>query len=151
MIILAPGGPWCGSNAGGAACHTPAAQGFPVALVEIPRPKDWNWSDVHNWHWVGGQQEKQLLEYFIGPKWGPGGCYGGIDDETADAIEKIMRQSELTASLRVDRTKLKESEEAWVYMKLESYPQHIKQQLDEFCADLPPLPASAILTWRNSD
>lgn len=151
MVVLVSGGPWCVGTSGGAAIHTPSAQGFPVALVEILRPKNWRNSIDDGWHWVGGTQEKQLLEYFTGPKWGPGGCYGGLDEESADSIERILQQSELTSFLRVDRAKLNESEEAWVYMNIKSYPEHVKKQLCEFTDDLPPLPTSAILSWRNSD
>lgn len=112
----------------------------------------------------------EIGSYFTGDKWG-GWCSGGIDEETADWVDNVLSQMpvaqpttvhraawlddgagaaldqglaqiDVLKHLRVDRTKLHDSHEAWLHVQIQG--------------GLPPLvpgtdPLPAILTWENSD
>ncbi|RKG63588.1 hypothetical protein D7V80_30090 [Corallococcus sp. CA054B] len=91
-------------------------------------------------------QEDLLRQHFTGPKW-QGACANGIDEETAQEIERILGLSGVTRELgvRVDRARLAESHEAWVYVEVPAQPENGFASLER-------LPASkGILTWANSD
>lgn len=60
------------------------------------------------------------------------GCEG-ITVVTADFIDSILMNIPLSQRMRVDRTRLKECQEAWIYLLSENGCQ------------------SAVLTWNNSD
>lgn len=71
--------------------------------------------------------EDRLIEWFTGPKYN-GWCCEGIDEEDALFIESLLADK----NYKVDRSKLKDSEEAWVWMLLR---------------DVTP----CVLVWTNSD
>ena len=76
--------------------HRRRLEGFFVPLlVHLPPP-----CDIAN----------QLSLYFDGPKWW-GECCWGIDDETADFVERALSNMPGLADIKVDRTKLDESME----------------------------------------
>jgi hypothetical protein len=86
-------------------------------------------------------QARELHEFFTGPKWG-GWCGEGIDDQTADFIDQSLARIPLYEEgfIKVDRSRLWESVEAWIYVDVQEEP----------C--LTGLtPCKAILTWPNSD
>lgn len=91
MIILFPSGVIYSNQVGGTSCLQPKAEGVYVPLV----------SELIN-------QEKLLLEYFTGPKWG-GSCSSGIDDKDADAIDHILSLYIPTSFIKVNRHRLNES------------------------------------------
>ena len=84
---------------------------------------------------------ERLLSHFTGPKWG-GWCAEFIDAETADVIDSILTDVPGRDQIRVDRTKLIDSREAWVHVKIEGPLLGLREH-DE--------PSEAILTWPNSD
>ncbi len=87
--------------------------------------------------------EKQFNTYFTGKKW-KGHCSDGIDEEDADFIDNLLQDSYTTKFLKVDQNKLKDSCEAWIYVKgvrpKEEIP--IIKGFEDF---------EAVLTWQNSD
>ena len=85
------------------------------------------------------EESKQLQEYFTGPKW-RGWCGEGIDEETAAFVDRTLARLRLDGFIKVDRSRLKESVEAWVYVDVPEDP-----YLDGLT------PCKAVLTWPNSD
>jgi hypothetical protein len=81
---------------------------------------------------------------FYGPKW-EGHCYAGIDEETADFVDGLLAASPLTRGIIVDRTRLKESMEAWVHVTITSDSQNDDRAFRGFDG------GSGVLTWDNSD
>lgn len=126
LIILYPSGVYYSNQAGGYACLQPFEEGF--------------YAPLHN---SAFQLEDELNKYFTGKKW-QGWCYQEIDDEDADFIDKLLEKSYTTKFLKVDRTKLKKSFEAWIYVNgtlpNEEYP--IISGFESF---------EGVLVWENSD
>ncbi len=71
--------------------------------------------------------------------WGP---IQGINEERANEIDVILQQFYETKSLNVDRTKLKESEEAWIYVNID---------INSFKLGTEIKSNKGILVWINSD
>jgi hypothetical protein len=159
VIILFPSGVNYSNQAGGHSCLQPEAEGVFVPL-----------------HDEATEQEKMLYSHFTGPKWG-GWCNQYIDDETADFIDNLLELSHHTKILKVDRQRLQDSYESWVYVQIWDQPKeppvsHNMEQgvgltasgeswKDSDYIDFPIEgwlykfygfgPACGILTWRNSD
>jgi hypothetical protein len=91
--------------------------------------------------------EKDLLEYFEGPKHRGTGAIRGLDTDDADFITSIFARWHIH-ELAVDRTRLRDSHEAWVHvvvdgelgggdgLPLKGFPRDSRK---------------GILTWSNSD
>jgi hypothetical protein len=103
------------------------------------------------WKEVPDPQETALREHFTVPKWA-GHCYDGIDDETADFIDRVLSSSAAyTHNLKVNRQRLKERMEAWVYVNIASTVDDegnlIVNGWDfSYCRT-----TEGVLTWQNSD
>ena len=126
LIILCPTGVLISNQTGGYACLHPEVEGIYVPLL----------NDAH-----------ELEAFFTGPKW-QGHCYDGIDEETADFIDAFLMRptgGEL-AFIRVNRDRLKDSHEAWVYVDVTEPP--ATQGINLFTGFGI---ATGILTWPNSD
>ena len=134
LIISHPSGVWYEAQVGGYACFHPQMEGVYVPVWEaFPDP-----------------QETALYEYFTGPKW-VGHCYHGIDDETADFIDRVLSSSAYTQNLTVNRHRLKECMEAWVYVTIASAADeagHLVVNGWDF-SDF--RTTDGVLTWQNSD
>ncbi|NOK09641.1 DUF6210 family protein [Corallococcus exercitus] len=129
LILLWPTGILYSNQTGGSMCLQPQAEGAFLPLVD---------------ELVA--QEDLLRQHFTGPKW-RGACGNGIDEETAQEIDRILGLSSVTRELglRVDRARLEESHEAWVYVEVPAQPENRLASLER-------IPASqGILTWANSD
>ncbi len=86
------------------------------------------------------EESKALEDYFTGPKWG-GWCGEGVDEETAAFIDRTLARLRFDEEfVKVDRARLHESVEAWVYVDV---PKDL--HFDGLT------PCKAILTWQNSD
>ena len=105
IIILDEKGEEITNQTGGYACHHPVERGRFKRLWYIR----FEILEHYFWHILGGY------------------CWSGIDKEIAQAINKILRWT----PIRVDMDRLKDSEEAWLYVKYWGKP--------------------AVLTWCNSD
>jgi Family of unknown function (DUF6210) len=99
LIILQPSGVFYTHETGGYACRHSQEQGV---FVPIHRGPD-------------DDQESLLIDYFTGPKWG-GWCDEGIDEETAKYVDHVLSLGPETDCLTVDRTRLADSMEAWIYV-----------------------------------
>jgi Family of unknown function (DUF6210) len=66
----------------------------------------------------------------------------GIDSERADEIDTLLKSNGFTSGIAVDRTRLQESEEAWVYVILEP---------GEYFAYSGFGRCQGVLVWTNSD
>lgn len=129
LILLWPTGVLYSNQTGGTSCLHPQAEGAYLPLANALTV-----------------QEELLLAHFTGPKW-RGACDRGIDEETAAEVERILGLSHVTRELglRVDRTRLAQSHEAWVHVEIAAQP-------ETDLALLGSIPASqGILTWANSD
>jgi hypothetical protein len=126
VIVIHPSGVFYSNQVGGYATLTPEIEGVYVPLIN---------TEV--------QFEKMLWDHFTGPKW-KRSCAGGIDTEDADVIDGILRAAYPTDLLTVDRSRLSESCEAWVYVDIAPQP-HDGYPLYGFGK------RKGVLTWYNSD
>ncbi|HEX7330792.1 MAG TPA: DUF6210 family protein [Pyrinomonadaceae bacterium] len=129
LIILRSSGVFYIHETGGYACHHERAQGV---FAPLHRPPD-------------DDQEGLLVAHFTGPKW-EGWCDDGIDEATADYVDYVLSLSPETDYLKVDRTRLDDSKEAWIYVNVHE-PGH------EFA--LSPVSGfgecKGVFIWGNSD
>lgn len=72
-----------------------------------------------------------------------GGDWNHIKDSDADVIDKLLRSDDFDF-IKVDRTKLEESFEAWIYVDIEQQSSEL-QLLNGFGN------TKGVLTWMNSD
>lgn len=128
LIILRPSGVYYSNQTGGYACQHPLEEG-----VFVP---------IHSCELDFG---KALSEYFTGSKWN-GWCCDGIDEETAAFMDSLLKKSGLSNEIKVDRTRLKDSREAWVYVNVNT------PAKTNWLSAISGLGlCSAVLTWENSD
>ncbi|AAN48906.1 DUF6210 family protein [Leptospira interrogans] len=113
------------NQTGGYACLQPEVEGVLVPL-----------EDLEN------KIQQSLQKYFTGPKW-RSWCNDGIDEETADFIDSLLKPFYY---LKVNRSKLLQSHEAWIYMELLLQKGDLEYQIYSGF-----LEKSGILTWGNSD
>jgi hypothetical protein len=126
LIILFPSGVLYSNQSGGYACLHPVEEGVFVPIsIEIINLSD------------------SLTMYFTGSKW-RGWCAYGIDEQTADFIDQILQTTSGTNFLKVDRTKLSDSYEAWVYVD-------ISEPNDQVPSIIGFGECKGVLTWLNSD
>lgn len=92
---------------------------------------------------AGGKIElvERLTAHFTGPKWG-GWCSHGIDDETADEIDRLLAEFARRHEITVDRDKLAECCESWIHVRIQGLFLSVAENLGT---------TTAILTWPNSD
>ena len=122
LIVLGPSGTLYSNQSGGLACHHPEAEGVYVPLGSTP---------------------PELEAHFAAGRW-QGRCYAGIDDETARFVEYQLAEHVFggRSSVAVDRSRLAESEEAWIFVMI----------LPNGHAILAPhVGARGIVVWQNSD
>ena len=77
-----------------------------------------------------------------------GYCDRGIDGETADFLDHLLDESRpaFEFPISVDRTRMAESQEAWVYVNVAAPAPDQQASLLEGLT-----PCNAVLTWLNSD
>lgn len=78
--------------------------------------------------------EAQLMRIFDGVV--------DMEEAHADRIDSLLKGSELTKGISVDRERLSDSCEAWVYVNGEETPLSAFKSIGKF---------RAVLTWPNSD
>ena len=137
LIVASPSGVIYSNQAGGTACLQPELEGILIPL--------------RNDCLLEGNQLLSpaiaLEEYFTGEKWRGTGAIHGINDEDADFIDGLLQAHRLTHCLKVDRTRLSESREAWIHVEVTS-DEHTEIPL---FSGLGPYPRPGVLTWPNSD
>ena len=129
LIVRHPSGVRYTNQTGGYACLHPEIEGVYVPLAD-----------------AYSEQVSRLAEHFV-TRWG-GHCYDGIDAETADFIEQVLRTSWVAENLQVDRTRLEDSHEAWIYVRVPGSADSGNPRLQPFSGFLD---AEGVLTWENSD
>ena len=128
LIILQPSGAFYTLETGGYACYHESAEGVFVPVHEETEDS----------------QQGLLTAHFTGPKWN-GWCSEGIDEKDAEYIDYVFSLSPATDYLRVDRFRLDDSKEAWVYIRISE------------SGDDPNCPISGfgnckgVFVWGNSD
>ncbi len=136
VIIEHPTGVIYSNQAGGTACLHPEIEG---AFVPFG-------NEVFAGHRFVSP-ENQLLAYFEGPKHGGTGATNGLDEADADFIDGVLKKVGVRQWIEVDRNRLKESCEAWVFVIV----------LDDeapsvsICSGFGPYRKKGVLTWSNSD
>lgn len=99
LIIIGKSNVVYSNQTGGYSCLDSNAEGWLVPLDD-----------------VGFGLENELYKYFTGPKWN-GCCDKGIDNEDADKIDEILNLYGHTQFIKVNRSKLSASHEAWVHVR----------------------------------
>ena len=93
--------------------------------------------------------ENDLMEYFDGAKYEGTGATDGLDLADADFIDSVLSKWKLFSCMQTDRTRLRESHEAWVYVTI-SGEEEIEDALKLF-RGFGPYPAVGVITWQNGD
>jgi hypothetical protein len=119
LIIKAPTGVYYTSQTGGFACEHPQVEGF---FVPIRTP-------------VGRSEVAALWGRFRG-NWHP------LDEAQADALDALLGRFGVQ-SVRVDRSMLKESKEAWVHIVLTGNVEAVPLDAST--------PLKGVFIWPNSD
>lgn len=138
LIIPYASGVLYENQAGGYACLHPSIEGF-----FIPFGNNIDYYAIEDKS-AGEHLANEMLSYFSNPPWG-GHCYSGLTAEDADYLDNLFHKYEFTKAvdLKVDRTKLGSSVEAWIYVTLDSSKQDIYLKGLEV--------KNAVLTCPNSD
>lgn len=123
LIVLHPSGVLIGNQTNGIAVGAPFEEGVFVPLLE--------------------QYPQQLTKHFLQRY---DYTFDGIDEHTADFVDKILEEAPQTRFLRVNRYKLKLSHEAWVYVL------GLKDCKSDWLTYVSGFPGDeGVLTWPNSD
>ena len=128
LIILQPSGAFYTHETGGYACFHESAEGVFVPLYEGTEEN----------------QEGLLIAHFTGPKW-EGWCDDGIDEPTAEYIDYVFSLSPTTNNLRVDRVRLDDCKEAWIYVTIREPGEDSASPISGF-GD-----CKGVFVWGNSD
>lgn len=76
----------------------------------------------------------------------------GISADAADAIDAVLASQVSTRFLKVDRSRIAESFEAWIYVRVDSKEAGISEGLTEVCGSIYGFGSGrGVLTWPNSD
>lgn len=142
LIILRASGVVYTNQTGGHYCSHPSAEG-----VFMP---------IGN-----GQQQRAISDVF------GGGASSSINEREADAIDEVLSQNPDTRILTVDRARLSDSHESWVFLRVASHPGHFPAlplvgDAETYADPNSPInqsfspifgfgPSVGILTWPNSD
>ena len=120
------------NQAGGHACLQPQAEGFLVPIAN-----DVGLAPKHEFR----SPENELYRYFEKLN----SCGAPLTDNDAAKIEAIIHQLPLWRGLSVDRRRINESVEAWVYVNIAATEER------PVPVDGLSYPFDAILTWTNTD
>jgi hypothetical protein len=137
IILSWPTGIIYSNQTGGTSCLAPEMEG-----AFIPLQNDCTLPDN-----VLLSPAKDLWDYFTGPRWNGTGATNGLEEADGNFIDDLLRKASLFPALRVDRTRLADSHEAWVHVIISS---DESDDLPIF-AGFTPYPRAGVLTWQNSD
>ncbi len=138
LIIGASTGVRFISQTGGHACHQHSMEGLAIPAFSM-RVAD------HSFDCEAAMAH--MLAHFTGEKY-RGWCSDGIDEATADFVELALA-SAWWPSWRVDRSRLGDSEEAWVWVRGSGESDPTRNTT----SDVTGLPTTwtGAVTWPNSD
>ncbi len=138
VIIEHPTGVAYSNQAGGTACLHPSIEG-----AFVPFRNYVQFDDLRFW-----SPDNDLREYFEGPKHRGTGATSGLDEDDADFIDNVLTQAHVDHWLQVDRGRLKESCEAWVFVTVS---RDYGDADTGISSGFGPYPKLGVLTWGNSD
>jgi hypothetical protein len=123
LILIRETGVIIQNQTGGVACIQSEIEGIYVPL----------WSDAH-----------EIEDFFAESS----GCLNGLNQAQADFLEEFLHRDghKGLSFLRIDRTRLEQSLEAWVYVKVTEPDGDPRINLVEGFGE-----TNGILTWSNSD
>ena len=139
LIIEYPTGVVYSNQTGGTCCLQSQLEGAWVPLR----------NDVHTEDQRFVSPENDLCEYFEEEKYQGTGAVGGIDVEDADFLDNLLQRYNLTDLIWVDRSRLSESHEAWIYVLIQG--EESGDQTSRIFTNFGPYPRSGVITWSNSD
>lgn len=139
LIVERSTGVQYSNQTGGTMCLQPEIEGI---LIPIR-------NDVELESWRLLSPENELYRYFEGPPHQGTGACSGLSHEDADFIDEVLRQYKMNEYLSVDRSRLAESHEAWVFVLVNEEP--ARDSITPLFTDLGPYPARGVLTWSNTD
>lgn len=137
VVLAHPSGVRYSNQTGGHACLHPELEG-----VYVPVRND---VETEGGRFLSPEQE--LFDHFMGPKHAGRGARNGLDEEDADLMDAVLRKHGLDRVMHVDRTRLADSHEAWVFVLVTG---EVGGGLDLF-EGFGPYPRPGVLTWANSD
>ena len=136
VIISFPSGVRYSNQTAGTACFHPSLEG-----VYVPLANDY---DFANGRLLS--PDVALHDYFAGPPHrGSGAWREGLDEKDATFIEGVLEHRRLSSFLKIDRARLAESHEAWVWGIVTG------EEADSVFSGFGPYPRAAVLTWDNTD
>lgn len=124
VIVKHPSGVIYSNQTGGHACLQPEMEGVFLPLDTDHLPENYN---------DGNMYALESLEWR---------GHRGMTPELADQVDAILTRHNFSEGILVDRTKLEESHEAWVYVTLAP---------SEWSVYQGPAGKEGVLTWVNSD
>ena len=137
LIISWPSGIIYTNQTGGTTCLQPELEGVFVPLRnECTEPE-----------LALISPENDLWDYFTNGKWAGTGATSGLDTEDADFIDELLTRVQLFPAIRIDRQRLKESHEAWVFVSITGD----ESGRSPIFSGFEPYPRTGVLTWQNSD
>jgi hypothetical protein len=142
LIVEWPTGVAYSNQTGGTSCLHPEFEGIFIPLRNDYQPPDGPMLSPEN----------ELLAYFEGPKHEGTGATRGLDDEDVEFITGVLTKWSLDTVIEIDRSRMRESHEAWVHVTVlrdETFIRHEASPVPLF--ELPPYPRRGVLTWSNSD
>ena len=139
IILCCDSGVYYTNQTGGTFCLQPEVEG-----VYLPLRNDYRIPEL-----TFESPELDLSAYFCGPKYRGTGAIYGLDEEDANFIDGILDKVRLSPSVRVDRRRLKDSHEAWVYVTILG--NEASEPDSALFANFAPYPRQGVLTWANSD
>jgi len=128
LILLAKSGFVYWNQTAGVACGQRGEEGVLVPLLDRVQDES------------GSLVECPLHLALADLAWGP--VLGIVDDKRADEIDALFRRFYFTECLSVDRSRLLESEEAWVYVRINPF---------KFRLGVNVATEAGVLVWPNSD
>ena len=141
VIIEHPTGVIYSNQSGGTACLQPEIEG-----AFVPFGND-VLLDGHRFI----SPEDDLDVHFVGPKHEGTGATLVMDEEDADVIDSILAKARVDQWIKVDRSRLQDSCEAWVFVTVMQDEQDKESVVSSICSGFGPYPKCGVLTWTNSD
>ena len=92
--------------------------------------------------------EIELMRHFTLGKHCGNGAIHGIDEADADVVDGVLKQYRFSRFLEVDRSRLKDSTEAWVWVTVKT---DLGPHGTYLFSGFEPYPRPGVLTWCNSD
>jgi hypothetical protein len=135
LILAYPSGIHYSNQVCGHACLHPTLEGIYVPLAN---------DILENGTLISPATD--LWQYFTGPKLLGMGAPQGLDQRDADVIDAILARYRIDTLLTVDRLRLGESYEAWVWVKVLD-----NEGPTALINGGGPYPRRGVITWPNSD